>query len=102
MLNITFKGEPYLFVGKSLDDGGALTTPEQFKRGEASYAHFYPAANVVQRYHDVIGNRADIVVLGEAEPIPLTLGDMVLALDNMLGGDPAWFPPEEETEEETP
>lgn len=94
MLNITFKGEPYLFVGDSLEDSGAIATMKAFVAGEVSFAHYYPdGEGRVLRYGDQIGTRADLVVLGPAEDPEMTFGDLLGALDNMLGGDPGWDGP---------
>lgn len=93
MLNVTFKGTPYLFVGRDLNQGGPLTPPEDFKAGRVSFAHYYPVPDggIVKRYNDVIGTGADLVVVGPADPPAMDTVDVLLALDNMLGGDPGWF-----------
>ncbi len=93
MLKIEFNGAPFLFVGESLDESGAITTLENFKAGLASFAHYYPRGasdGVIKRYAEIIGARHDITVIGPAGKIEMTLGDIFVALDNMLGGDPDW------------
>lgn len=99
MLNITFKGEPFLFVGKSLDDDGAITTPEKYAHGLASVAHYYASdGGTIRRYGVDIGNRADLVVVGQAPKLAMSSVDMLSAIDNMLGGDPAWDGPTDNQE----
>jgi hypothetical protein len=59
-LNIRFKGQPYLFVGRRLEDGGAITTWEEFSAMIPGYAHVKDGK--VWRYHQIIGTIADIEV----------------------------------------
>ena len=94
MLNITFRGAPFLFIGCDLDHSGAITTPEAFKAGEASFGHYYPTdGGVVKRYGVTIGTREELAVVGPAPRIAMDPIEVLLAMANMLGGDPAWdFP----------
>jgi hypothetical protein len=95
MLHVTFKGGPFLFTGNSLEDSGAITTVEDFMQGRVSFAHYrpQPPPGLVKRYNEVIGTRADLVVIGVAKIPPMNLGDILGALDNMWGGDPNWVQP---------
>jgi hypothetical protein len=94
MMKILFQGGPFLFTGDSLDESGAITTEEDFRAGRVSFAHYWPRGDsdgIVKRYAEEIGKRSDIDVIGRAELEPSSIGEMLEALDNMLGGDPGWF-----------
>ena len=65
MLSIEFQGRPYLLIGETLDEGGAIATPEDFVNGRASYAHLFPAGKVM-RFGTNIGTAEDITILGPA------------------------------------
>ncbi len=93
MLNIKFRGTPFLFIGDSLDESGPITTEDDFRTGRVSSAHYWPhgTSGIVKRYNDVIGTRQDIEIVGPASVEPLTFDEQIVALDNMLGGDRGWF-----------
>ncbi len=89
MLNITFQGAPFLFVGESLEESAPIATVEHFVNGDVSFAHYWPdgcGGGVVRRHADIIGTRADIVVVGPAAPIEMTVDEVARALENMLNG----------------
>lgn len=97
--HITFQGAPFLFIGDDLNDSGPITTEEDFREGRVSFAHYYPESmngikgGIVKRYNEIIGSSADIVLLWPAHIAPMSIGEVIQALDNMLGGDPNWFTP---------
>lgn len=76
MMNIEFQGKEWLFVGGSLEDGGAITTPEAYATGEVSYAHL-GRDGVIRRYLEEIGSIEDIKVLGPAEDPDMSLDGMI-------------------------
>ena len=65
MLSIEFQGQSYLFIGDTLDEGGSMTTAEDFVNGRVSYAHLYASGNVM-RFGVDIGTAEDISILGPA------------------------------------
>lgn len=91
MLKIRFKGKEYLFTSASLEQSGAIATPENYAAGRCSYAHWFPLYGCVMRFNRVIGTRKDIEVIGPAETPEVEPG----SLDNILT-DPSWFDPTKE------
>lgn len=94
---ILFKGQPFILMG------GALTTAEAFKRGEASYAHFWPEKDAVKRFGKLIGTGADIVETGETVEVKMDLLEIFESFLTMLdgvAGEPGstWKRPEENGE----
>ena len=86
---IRFQGKDWI-----LTEGGAITTPDDYAAGLCSYAHLC-GDDLVRRFHEVIGAREDIKVLGPCEhPGPQGLD----ALEEMLFGD-SWTAPTEPREE---
>ncbi len=67
----TFKGQPFLFTGKSLEDSGAVCTKEQYENFEESYAHYYPDFGV-SRYGEKIGEPSDLVLLDGEDAVEPT------------------------------
>lgn len=65
-LVIKFQGAEYLLIG-TLERGGSIATREQYANGECSYAHLNANGNVM-RFHDSIGHRDEIEVIGTEEP----------------------------------
>lgn len=47
-----------------LVEGAAITTPEDFARFRASYAHLFPDGSI-RRYGTIIGKESDITFLGD-------------------------------------
>ena len=62
---IRFQGNEYLLIG-TLEEGGPITTKEQFENGECSYAHL-DIDGTIKRYRVVIGTRDEITLIGECE-----------------------------------
>lgn len=62
MITITFQGKPYLLVG-TLEEGGAIATPEDYSAGHVGYAHLYEDG-VVRQFGRQIGTREDIAITG--------------------------------------
>lgn len=97
MMDILFKGKPFLFIGDddSLDHSGAIAKAEDYKAGRCSFAHYWPTADgigVVRRFNRSIGTKADIEVVGIHAPINMTLDDLTEAFATMLTDD-SWLPP---------
>lgn len=87
MMKIRFQGKEWLFVGDSLEEGGAITTPEWYEDGIVSYAHLSPDG-IVRRYHEEIGTIEDIQVI-DSNPPPVSMNDR--GRDRMITGD-TWEP----------
>jgi hypothetical protein len=90
VLWILLAGSKWLFVGETLAEGGAITTPEAFQAGTVSYAHLMRNGKI-KRFGATIGTVADITVLGTAE---IETPENVDALFHLLT-DPSWESPEE-------
>ena len=82
-LRIRLDNQEFLLLG-TLAGGGAIATEEQYKHGRVSYAHLY-SDGTIMRFHEAIGTRADIEVLGEV-PTPQPAAD---AWENILS-DEEW------------
>ena len=86
MIAIEFEGRPYVLIGRT---EGAITTPEDYRQGQCSYAHLYPDGTIM-RFGQAIGTRADIVFGQEIpEPGPIFYGAWVNLLSH-----PSWVGPE--------
>lgn len=64
MRQVTFKGTPFIFIGDSLAQSGALATADDYAHGRVSYAHWWPADDMVSRYGERIGGRVDLEDVG--------------------------------------
>lgn len=88
MKKIRFQGQKYVFVGDSLEKGGAIAAQEDYETGRTSYAHLYPSGEV-NRFGEQIGTVEDIEVVGDVEP-EIDLGK---AFHNMLANPLEWRRP---------
>lgn len=70
--SIEFQGCHYLLIG-TLNDGGAISTPEQYANFEPSYAHLN-ADSRVMRYGRQIGTRDEIQILMDDDTQPTAEG----------------------------
>ncbi len=64
-IRIRFQGNEYLLIG-TLDEGGAIATKEQYESFACSHAHLCEDGNI-RSFHEVIGGREDIEIIGECE-----------------------------------
>jgi hypothetical protein len=67
------------------DSDGAITTPDDYAAGIASYAHLYPDG-IVRRFGEEIGRIEDIEF---GEPCDVPVGDVRAALANICC-HPSW------------
>ena len=67
-INIKLFGNDYLLIG-DIQNGGPIATRSQYENFECSYAHLYPNGDI-NRFGQVIGTRADIIIVGETEVEP--------------------------------
>ena len=63
MFRIRFHGTEYLLIG-DLEDGGAISTQEQFDHMLESHAHLFPDG-AIRRYGVEIGSHNDIEIIEE-------------------------------------
>lgn len=87
-MKIRWMDKEWVVIG-NLEDGGGITTEEDFVDGRASYAHLYPTGDI-NRHGDVIGSVKDIEVIDADYEPEFTLG----TLFGMLT-DPSWNGPTE-------
>ncbi len=93
MIMVTFQGVAYLFVGESLDESGALATPDAYRTGRASFACYFPDGDGrIMRYGATIGTRADLAVIGPAVDMTLTPDEVAAAFGNLMS-DEGWEKP---------
>ena len=93
MFKIRFQDKEWLFIGESLEDGGAITTEEAYQAGTVSYAHLCDDG-VVKRFCNVIGGIDGIEMIGPAD---VEIDEPVKALVNILLDD-SWDSPRESEE----
>lgn len=78
---IKFQGVEYLFTSDSLEEGGPLTTIEDYKQGLPSYAHLFPNG-IVKRYNETIGCLNDITIVKEIPKVEIN--DELRFIKNLL------------------
>lgn len=61
------------------NESGPIVTIEAFKKGECSYAHFYPSRNVIMQFHQQIGTIDDIE-FGEFIEIEVDVSEFIEGL----------------------
>ena len=92
-LRIRFANQEFILVGGDLARGGAITTPEDYAAFQPSFAHLFEDGTIM-RYHQQIGTREDIEVLGECEVLPTKEGvvrgltEGMKVLDALAEGQP--------------
>lgn len=90
-LRIRFKGEPFLLIGDSLEDGGAIATEEQYTNSLPSTAHLMEGGRVMQ-WGAQIGTRADVEVIGPWKNT-MSEADTAEAIFKLIT-DPPWTKPQ--------
>lgn len=88
---IRFQKNEYLLIG-NVKEGGAICTREQFKNGEASFAHLF-ADGLIRRYNSVIGSLSDLEIIGEEEA-EISDEGMEKVMEKILSGE-SWERPVE-------
>lgn len=89
MLIVRFLEKEYLFTGESLEEGGAITTKENYSNGTVSFAHL-GADGIVRQLKNTIGTVRDIEVLRPIEEPEHSVRGWL----NMINPDRSWTPPE--------
>jgi hypothetical protein len=83
MFKILFDDKEYVFVGGSLNKGGAITTQDDYENGRCSFAHLCEDGKIL-RFNSQIGTIDDITIIGEVKPN--------VSINSLLGmfTDPSW------------
>lgn len=80
-LKVKLNGEEFLLLG-TLEEGGAITTEAEFKKGVVGFAHLYPDGSV-RRHGEEIARREQLEVLGTHQ-VKMTEGESLDAVLNLL------------------
>jgi hypothetical protein len=76
---VRFQGEEYIICGGTVESGGAIATPEQYRSFSPSYAHLLSDGRIL-RLGQQIGTRDDLEVLGDDDT----------DIENFEGADDFW------------